>query len=129
MSDSHFVFHTMHLSELAYFTDDVPAMADFYRRLLNAEPVAQSDGMAIFVVGSTRIFIHRNYVPAPGDLPPANHTAFNVDDVDAACNALVKQGLTLEVAPQDYYWGRSAYLRDPDGHQIEIMQASPDSTK
>ena len=22
---------------------------------------------------------------------------------------------------QDYYWGRSAYLRDPDGHLIELI--------
>ena len=24
--------------------------------------------------------------------------------------------LSLEVQPKDYYWGRSAYLRDPDAH-------------
>lgn len=110
----------MQLTELAYFTDDVPAMADFYRRLLNAEPVAQSDGMAIFMTGGTKIFIHRTYTLAEGDLPPHNHTAFRVDDVDAACAELLARGLALEVPPRDYYWGRSAYLRDPDGQQIEI---------
>jgi hypothetical protein len=35
----------------------------------------------------------------------------------------MKQGLTLEVAPKDYYWGRSAYLRDPDRHLVEITGA------
>ena len=113
----------MKLHELAYFTDNVEGMSEFYRRLLGAEPVAQSDDMAIFMSGGTKIFIHRNYPPSEGDLPPNNHIAFAVEDVDAACEALTQQGLTLEIPPKDYYWGRSAYLRDPDGHQVEITKA------
>ncbi len=112
----------MELVELAFFTENVEAMAVFYRRLLGSDPVAQSDDMAIFMMGQTKIFIHRTYTPAEGELPPENHTAFAVDDVDATSQALVEQGLTLEVPPQDYYWGRSTYLRDPDGHQIELTQ-------
>ena len=42
---------------------------------------------------------------------------------DANCNALMKQGLTLEVSPKDYYRGRSTYLRNPDGHLVEIARA------
>lgn len=112
----------MRLTELAYFTDDVDEMADFYRLLLGSEPVARSEGMAIFLVGDTKIFIHQNYVPGGDDLPPENHIALTVEDVDVACRRLIDQGLHLEVAPRDYYWGRSAYLRDPDGHLIEIAQ-------
>ena len=58
-----------------------------------------------------------------GDLPPENHVALGVPDVDAACEALQAQGLTVDLAPKDYSWGRSAYLRDPDGHLIELNQA------
>ena len=112
----------MKLHELAYFTDNVKGMADFYCGLLGAEPIAQSEDMAIFMAGETKIFIHRSYTPAEGDLPATNHIAFAVEDVDAACAALTEQGLTLEVPPKDYYWGRSAYLRDPDGHQVEITK-------
>lgn len=114
----------MKLSELAYFTDNVPEMTDFYRRLLGVEPVAQSADMAIFLSGETKIFIHRNYPPSEGELPPRNHIAFAVADVDATCQALVEQGLIMETPPTDYYWGRSAYLSDPDGHLVEIMQES-----
>ncbi|HKY54674.1 MAG TPA: VOC family protein [Anaerolineales bacterium] len=113
----------MKIHELAYFTDNVKEMADFYRGLLGAEPVAQSDDMAIFMSGGTKIFIHRNYPSTEGDLPPNDHIAFAVEDVDVACKALTKKGLTLEIPPKDYYWGRSAYLRDPDGHQVEITKA------
>jgi catechol 2,3-dioxygenase-like lactoylglutathione lyase family enzyme len=113
----------MKLIELAYFTDNVGQMADFYRGLLGTEPVTRSDDMAIFISGQTKIFVHRKYVPAEGELPADNHTAFAVDDVDATCETLIGNGLTLEVPPKDYYWGRSAYLRDPDGHMVEIIKA------
>ena len=116
----------MKLVQLAFFTDNVKEMADFYRRLLGAEPVAQSEGMAIFMVGSTKIFIHRTYTPGKGELPPEDHIALAVEDIDAACQTLVEQGLVLEIPPKDYYWGRSAYLRDTDGHQIEITQVGKD---
>lgn len=116
----------MRLTELAYFTDDVPSMVAFYARLLDAEPVAASDDMAVFQVDETQIFIHRRYAPDEGDLPPTNHTALAVDDLVTKCDELVQAGLTLEAPPRDYYWGRSAYLRDPDGHQIELIQAPPE---
>ena len=113
----------MKLVELAYFTENVGQMADFYRSLLGAEPAVKSDEMAIFISGHTKIFIHRKYAPAESELSPDNHIAFAVEDVDSTCNALIQQGLTLEAPPKDYYWGRSAYLRDPDEHLIEITKA------
>ena len=112
----------MKLAEIAFFTDQVALMTDFYRQLLGAEPIARSETMAIFFVNGTKIFIHHNYTPVNGELLPENHYAFMVEDVDQVCGQLLKQGLMPEVPPQDFYWGRSAYLRDPDGHQIEIMQ-------
>ncbi|MEM7033061.1 MAG: VOC family protein [Chloroflexota bacterium] len=110
------------LTEVAFFTDNVAGMSAFYTRLFGMAPVHQSDDMAIFMVGQTKWFIHRTYIPEEGDLPPENHHAFTVADVDATCAELASQGLTVEVEPKDYYWGRSAYLRDPDGHSIELNQ-------
>jgi catechol 2,3-dioxygenase-like lactoylglutathione lyase family enzyme len=114
----------MKLIELARFTDDVAATATFYRRLFDAEPVAESEGMAIFLIGETKLFIHKTYAPGEGQLPPENHVAFAVADVDATCARLSAEGLTLELPPRDYYWGRSAYLRSPDGQLIEITQGT-----
>jgi catechol 2,3-dioxygenase-like lactoylglutathione lyase family enzyme len=107
--------------EIAYFTKDVPGMTAFYARLLGGPPVAQSPEMAIFMtVSGTKLFLHKHYAQGDGELPPENHVAYGVTDVDAACAALQQQGVIVEVAPHDYYWGRSAYLRDPDGHLIEL---------
>lgn len=113
------------LLEVAYFTEDVAAMADFYTKLLGSDPVAVSEDMAIFMAGDTKIFIHKTYAAGDGELPPENHCAYAVEDVDAACAALEAAGLSVEVSPKDYYWGRSAYLRDPDGHLIELNKPEP----
>jgi catechol 2,3-dioxygenase-like lactoylglutathione lyase family enzyme len=112
----------MKLAEIAFFTEDVAAMTDFYRRFLGVEPVARSESMAIFFSDGTKIFVHFRYPPKNGELPPEDHHAFMVENVDQVCAQLRGRGLALEVLPQDFYWGRSAYLRDPDGHQIEIIQ-------
>jgi catechol 2,3-dioxygenase-like lactoylglutathione lyase family enzyme len=112
----------MKLSEIAFFTDRVEQMAEFYRRLLGVQPVASSDKMTIFFLNDTKIFIHYRYLARDGELPPEDHHAFLVEDVDAACRRMLEQGLVLEIPPQEFYWGRSAYLRDPDGRQIEITQ-------
>lgn len=117
----------MKLTEIARFTDRVDEMAAFYTKLLGVNPVARSEGMAIFMIGKTKLFLHHRYTPGEGDLPPENHLAFTVEDVDAACEALAQTGLTIEVAPKEYYWGYSAYLRDPDGSMIEIIAAAKPS--
>jgi catechol 2,3-dioxygenase-like lactoylglutathione lyase family enzyme len=78
--------------------------------------------MAIFFTGETKIFIHFKYSPTDGELPPENHHAFKVENLDTVCKELTEQGLMLEIPPQDFYWGRSAYLRDPDGHQMELTE-------
>ena len=112
----------MKLTELAFFTDDVKEMADFYERLLGERPVSRSDQMTIFAIGGVMLFIHYRYPLQQGELRAENHIAFQVENVDNACRELTQQGMVVEVAPRDYYWGRSAYLRDPDGHQVEITE-------
>jgi catechol 2,3-dioxygenase-like lactoylglutathione lyase family enzyme len=115
------------ITEIAYFTEDVAAMRAFYARLLGSAPITESRDMAIFLVDGVKIFIHRTYIPGADDLPPEDHTTFAVPDVDAAYAELQRHGLTGEVAPADYYWGRSAYLRDPDGHLIELNQPAEEA--
>jgi catechol 2,3-dioxygenase-like lactoylglutathione lyase family enzyme len=110
------------LSEIAFFTDNVDKMAAFYEQFLNTEPVARSEGMAIFMMNDTKLFIHQMYEVSKGELPPENHMAFTVANVDTAVSDLEARGLSLEIPPEDYYWGRSAYLRDPDGHLWELTQ-------
>jgi catechol 2,3-dioxygenase-like lactoylglutathione lyase family enzyme len=112
----------MRLHEITIFTDDVDSVADFYQRLLDAEPVHREDGLVIFTVGDVKILIHLRYVPAPGWLPCENHVCFAVNDLDNTVAQLGNCGIRIEIPPRKYEWGRSAYLRDPDGHLLELHE-------
>lgn len=111
----------MKLIEIAKFTDKVAEVSRFYRQLLGVEPVAESPDMAIFINNGVKIFIHKMYEAGMSDLPPEDHIAFAVEDVGETCEDLRTRGLKVEAPPNDYYWGRSAYLRDPDGQLIELI--------
>lgn len=110
----------MQLCEVARFVSDVPAATASYSKLLGAEPVHASDGIAIFHVDGVTWLLHCVYEPGEGELPPEDHLAFAAADLDAACAELTAAGFALARPPADYDWGRSAYLRDPDGRLIEI---------
>jgi catechol 2,3-dioxygenase-like lactoylglutathione lyase family enzyme len=60
---------------------------------------------------------------APASSAPGFEIGFKVADIDAAFNELVQRGALPVVAPTDRFWGqRTAYVRDPDGHLIELAQ-------
>jgi catechol 2,3-dioxygenase-like lactoylglutathione lyase family enzyme len=60
---------------------------------------------------------------APSSNAPGFEIGFKVDDVDAAESELVSRGASPVVPPTDRFWGqRTAYVRDPDGHLIELAQ-------
>ena len=109
--------------EVSLFTDDVQAARDFYRLLLAVPPEAEWPGGAIFVAGDSRVLLHERSGSLPGGPPNEDHVAIAVQDLDSACEDLIAQGLALLLPPRDYPWGRSAYLRDPDGRLVEIAQA------
>lgn len=112
----------MRLVEIAFFTESVEDLANFYRRATGATVEYQSNEIAILLSGQVKILIHQNYVPSDSDLPPENHIAFSVNDLDAACAGLMAEKFEIEFPPKDYEWGRCAYLRDPDGHLVELIQ-------
>jgi catechol 2,3-dioxygenase-like lactoylglutathione lyase family enzyme len=108
------------IAELTYFTPHFEQMAVFYQVLLDLEPVTAADGMAVFQTGTLKLLLHQAYTPGQGDLPPENHVAIATRDVKATCELLAEKGLLIETPAADYAWGQSAYLRDPDGNQVEI---------
>ena len=113
----------MNVVEIALFTDDVETTSSFYRHLVGDDPVAEWPGGATFAVGEATILVHARPPKTDGAPPNEDHFAMSVADLDAACAALEARGLTLLVLPRAYPWGRSAYLRDPDGRLIELAQA------
>ena len=47
------------------------------------------------------------------------HLAYQVDDIYAACQKLMDNGVTINRPPRD---GRMAFIRSPDGISIELLQ-------
>ncbi|TPV94264.1 MAG: lactoylglutathione lyase [Myxococcales bacterium FL481] len=47
------------------------------------------------------------------------HLAFAVDDIYDRCRQLIDHGVTIARPPRD---GRMAFVRDPDGISIELLQ-------
>ena len=110
------------LAEIAVFTDDVGATSTFYRGLLG-DPVAEWPGGTLFAVGGGKLLVHER-AAAMDDRPPnEDHFAMSVDGLDAVCASLAANGYAFLVEARDYPWGRSAYLRDPDGRLAELAQA------
>jgi catechol 2,3-dioxygenase-like lactoylglutathione lyase family enzyme len=107
------------LVEIALFTGDVDRLVSFYRRVLGLEPAERSPGHAVFALGALVLRIHAAVEPAPGDPPAADHVAFSLDGLDAHSASLVAAGIDVD-GPRDLPWGRSAYLRDPDGRLVEL---------
>jgi catechol 2,3-dioxygenase-like lactoylglutathione lyase family enzyme len=110
------------LAEIALFTADVPRLTEFYERVLGVPPRSRSESHAFFDVGATTILIHLvTDDDVPHDAPGGDHIAFAVPSQDAVSHDLRESGHDV-IGPKTYDWGRSAYVRDPDGRLIEIMQ-------
>jgi len=107
------------LTELALFTSDVAGVTAFYERVLGIAPADRSDGHAVFVLGELVLRIHVAVDPGLGDPPADDHVAFTFEALDEHAAALAAAGVTVD-GPRDLPWGRSAYVRDPDGRLVEL---------
>ena len=54
-----------------------------------------------------------------GEARHFGHLAYEVDDIYATCERLMKAGVTINRPPRD---GRMAFVRSPDKHSIELLQ-------
>ena len=61
-----------------------------------------------------------NWDPQPYGIGRAfGHLAYEVEDIYAACDHLMKSGVTINRPPRD---GRMAFVRSPDKISIELLQ-------
>ena len=100
----------------------------FYTEVLGLTLRHRSGSYAQFETGSCRLALYERQAMAAilGLEPQAVPTfeiGFKVDDADAAWAEAVAAGATPTVPPTDQPWGqRTAYVRDPDGHLVELAQ-------
>jgi lactoylglutathione lyase len=115
--------------------DDVDRALGFYCGLLGLPLGHRSGPYAQLETGVTRVALYERGAMAgtlgyelqsPSPDAPAFELGFKVDDCDAAYDELVGAGATPAVPPLDRAWGqRTAYVRDPDGHLVELAQVLP----
>lgn len=111
---------------------DLDRAVRFYADVLGLPLGHRSGPYAQFSTGVTRISLYertamattlgveRLDAPAPG--APGFELGFKVADIGAAYDELVAAGADPVTPPRDRPWGqRTAYVRDPDGHLIELV--------
>lgn len=115
---------------------DVERSLDFYCRKLGMEEVTRREDQAgrftlIFLAApadkgrataerAPLLELTYNWDPeAYGEGRNFGHLAFEVDDIYATCDTLMKAGVTINRPPRD---GRMAFIRSPDNISIELLQ-------
>ena len=103
-------------------TKNVATMVDFYKRVLRAE----SDGEGVHVVinlpGGKGGFPLWDNGEVTDTINERMHLWFDVDNVDAEYEALVKMNVPILEPPVNNPWGRRHMLFcDPDGNRIRFV--------
>ncbi len=114
----------MKFTELSLVTKKYDVVSDFYKRFFGVDPIDENKNISKYLFGDLEFYIHKDHGPNQDDIPFEDHLGFDIKDLDQACAEIVSRGLTLVAGPEDYYWGRSAYLVDPDNRLLELQEAS-----
>ena len=109
------------ISYITLWVHEYDACLSFYRDVLEIPLETADENFAQFVTEGTKLYLHRS-----GDKTPLRTQAleihFEVPDVDAAYNSLLRRSAQFEQSPANMPWGtRMAALRDPEGNAIEIV--------
>ena len=91
------------------------------------QDTTDADGSRWVHVGNNETYIALNQAKAEEakrgtpykGRPGLNHLAYEVDDIYAICERLMKLGITINRPPRD---GQMAFVRSPDLHSIELLQ-------
>lgn len=108
---------------------DVNASLDFYCGKLGLEEVRRTDNekgrfTLIFLAppgqSEAQVELTYNWDPeAYGEGRNFGHLAYEVEDIYALCDRLMKAGVVINRPPRD---GRMAFVRSPDNISIELLQ-------
>ena len=118
---------------LILIVEDLDRALRFYVDVLGLRLGHRSGEYAQLDTGTTRLALYTRSAMAktldmalnpPSSNAPGFEVGFKVADVDAAFSELIARGAQPMIPPTDRFWGqRTAYVRDPDGHLIELAQA------
>src|SRR5256886_14223315 len=106
---------------IVLYSEDLDRARAFYRDVLGL-PLLLDEGHVIhFDAGTIRLAIHR-CPPGQRREAPEGFLVFGVEDLAAVHEALRLRGAEFLGPPANRPYGRVAYLRDPEGHEIGLLQ-------
>ena len=121
--------------ETALYVEDMTRAVAFYRDVLGLVPMSIGQRLSAFDAGGATVLLlfHRGatregfrwpggYIP-PHDGSGSLHVAFAVDagDLEGWERTLAARGIVIESRVTWERGGRSLYVRDPDGHSVELV--------
>jgi lactoylglutathione lyase len=109
--------------------NDLEASLDFYCNKLGLEELRRHTNekgrfTLVFLAAPgdahAQVELTHNWDPEVlGEARNFGHLAYEVDDIYAACERLMRGGVTINRPPRD---GRMAFVRSPDNISIELLQ-------
>jgi catechol 2,3-dioxygenase-like lactoylglutathione lyase family enzyme len=123
------------LLETALYVSDLVAAKRFYVDVLGAEILLESSRLVAVSIGKTSVLLlfqrgaTEDPLPTPGGIVPGHgawgvqHVAFAIAPtaLDAWRSRLAAAGIAIESEVEWERGGGSLYVRDPEGHSIELV--------
>jgi catechol 2,3-dioxygenase-like lactoylglutathione lyase family enzyme/predicted SnoaL-like aldol condensation-catalyzing enzyme len=114
-------------NSICMITENVPALRDFYCRVLQTSAEGDDAFTALSTEGAQLTLFHPRGMEqmAPGSMAGSGHSSyaleFEVQDVDREYERLRELGVPIVKPPTTQAWGlRSAWFRDPDGNIVNF---------
>ena len=113
--------------QAAVTVTDLPRAIGFYRDVLGLPFLFETNGMAFFQAGATRLLVGLNPHGTPSD---GSVLYFDAPDIDALRAALEARGVVFNGPTQvlqktDAHELKLASFRDPDGNALALMGEVP----
>lgn len=122
--------------EFILYVSDQNRSRDFYKTVLDSEPVLHVPGMTEFLLqpnvklglmpeaGIKKILLDKTPDPASGGGIPRCELYLKVPFISNYIERALKAGATMVSEAADRDWGdKVCYLADPDGHIVAFAQA------
>ena len=113
------------INHITYNVKDKDAALKWYQEILGLKQIPKmvnSDHLYWLQLPSGAMVHIIENVDAPA--APSHHTAFDVDDLDAARDAVMGAGVDVTEIQTRNDGQRACYLNDPDGNRIELCTIS-----
>ncbi|MER8389842.1 VOC family protein [Mesorhizobium sp. M0166] len=102
-------------------TQDIAAAKPFYQDVLGLD-VLMDQGWITTYGSQETMTVQVSFMAQGGSGTPVPDLSIEVDDVDAALEAMKATGFVIEYGPADEPWGvRRFFVRDPFGRLVNIL--------